>query len=173
MKGTMWRRNWMALPILSLLATQARSIAQTREGNRVGPKNAVDFKNPAALSKPNGYSHIVEISGGRTVYIAGQVALDKEGQLAGKDDFAAQVRQVFANLNEAVVSAGGSFKDVVKLNSFCVDRVDRSQVPVVRETRDRYVNTKTPPVSTFVFVHDLVRPEWLIEIEAVAVIPAA
>jgi len=77
---------------------------------------------------------------------------------------------VFANLNEAVKSAGGSFADVTKLNYYCADRVDRSELPVLREARDQYVNTQTPPVSTLVFVRDLVGPDWLVEIEAVAVI---
>lgn len=130
----------------------------------------VRFNNPAELAKPNGYSHVGEISGGRIVYIAGQVAMDKQGQLVGKDDPAAQIRQVFANLNEALKAAGGSVRDVVKLNSYCVDRVDRSMMATYREVRDQYVNPEAPPVSTFVFVSALVRPEWLIEIEAVAVL---
>ena len=126
--------------------------------------------NPATIHKPNGYSHVAEIAGGKIVYIAGQVALDKDGQLAGKDDLAAQAEQVFANLDAALKAAGGTFADVVKLNYFCVDRVDRGQLPVVRSTRDRYVNTHVPPVSTFVFVSSLVHPDWLIEVEAVAVV---
>ncbi len=125
---------------------------------------------PAAMHKPNGYSHVAEVTGGKLVYIAGQVAFDKNGQLVGKDDFAAQVGQVFANLNEALKAAGGSFADVVKLNYFCVDRVDRGQLPMLRAVRDRYVNTQTPPVSTLVFVSSLVNPEWLVEVEAVAVV---
>ncbi len=132
----------------------------------------VRLTNPATLSKPNGYSHLAEVVTGKMIYIAGQVALDKQGQLVGRDDFAAQVEQVFANLGEALDAAGGSFADVVKLNYFCVDRVDRSNMTLVRETRDRHVNTESPPVSTFVFVSSLVRPEWLIEIEAVAVVDA-
>ena len=128
------------------------------------------LSNPATIHKPNGYSHVAEVVSGRTVYIAGQVALDKDGQVVGKDDFAAQVQQVFANIGEALQSAGGSFADVVKLNYFCVDRVDRSQLAVVRSTRDRYVNTQAPPVSTFVFVSSLVNPDLLIEVEAVAVV---
>jgi enamine deaminase RidA (YjgF/YER057c/UK114 family) len=107
---------------------------------------------------------------GKMVYIAGQVALNREGQQVGQDDFSAQVRQVFANLNEALKSAGGSFADVIKLNYYCVDRVERSQLSAVRETRDQNVNRQAPPVSTFLFVRGLVMPEWLIEIEAVAVI---
>jgi enamine deaminase RidA (YjgF/YER057c/UK114 family) len=136
----------------------------------VNPNGPLHLSNPATLSRPSGYSHVAKVTGGTMVYIAGQVALDREGRLVGEDDFGAQVRQVFANLNEAVKSAGGSFADVIKLNYYCVDRVDRNQLPVVRETRDEYVDTQAPPVSTFIFVRDLVKPEWLIEIEAVAVL---
>lgn len=128
------------------------------------------LSNPTTIHKPNGYSHVAEIASGKIVYIAGQVALDRNGQLVGKDDFAAQVEQVFANVGEALKSAGGSFGDLVKLNFFCAERVDRGQLAVVRSTRDRYVNTQAPPVSTFVFVSSLVNPDWMIELEAVAVV---
>ncbi len=128
------------------------------------------LKNPATIHKPNGYSHVAEVVSGKMVYIAGQVALDQAGQLVGKDDLAAQVEQVFANLSEALKSAGGSFADVVKLNYFCAERVDRIELAIVRSIRDRYVNTQSPPVSTFVFISSLVNPDWLIEVEAVAVI---
>jgi enamine deaminase RidA (YjgF/YER057c/UK114 family) len=132
--------------------------------------SGVRLSNPPALSKPNGYSHVAEVTSGKILYIAGQVSLDREGQLVGSDDFRGQVQQVFANLNDAVRSAGGSFQDVVKLNYYCVDLVDRSQLSALRETRDQYVNTQTPPASTLVFVSGLVRPEWLVEIEAIAVV---
>ena len=130
------------------------------------------LSNPATIHKPNGYSHVAKVSSGNVVYIAGQVALNKDGQLVGKDDFPARVQQVFANLGEALKSAGGSFADVVKLNYFCVDRLDRSQLAVLRSTRDRYVNTQSPPVSTLVFVSSLVSSDLLIEVEAVAVVNA-
>lgn len=128
------------------------------------------LSSPATMYKPSGYSQVAEVMSGKMVYIAGQVALNRDGQLVGKDDFAAQVQQVFGNLSEALKAAGGSFADVVKLNYFCVERVDRSQMAVVRSTRDRYVDTQAPPVSTFVFVSSLVNPDWLIEVEAVAVV---
>ena len=133
-------------------------------------KREVRLSNPATFSKPMGYSHVAEVTQGKIVYIAGPVALDREGQPVAQDDFRGQVRQVFANLNEAVKAAGGSFADVIKLNYYCVARVDRSQLTALRDERDRYVNIQAPPVSTLVFVHDLVRAEWLIEVEAVAVL---
>jgi len=128
------------------------------------------ISNPASIHKPNGYSHVAEVTSGKIIYIAGQVAFDQNGQLVGKDDFAAQVRQVFSNLEEALKSAGATFADVVKFNCYCVDRVDRSQMQLFRATRDQFVNTQAPPVSTFVYVSSLVHPDWLIEVEAVAVV---
>jgi enamine deaminase RidA (YjgF/YER057c/UK114 family) len=127
--------------------------------------------NPETMAKPTaGYSHVAEVTGGKVVYIAGQVAIDRSGNMVGKDDFRAQVQQVFENLKSAVEASGGSFHDVVKLNYYCAESVEPSQVAVVREIRDKYVNTANPPVSTFVVVKRLVRPEWLIEVEAVAVV---
>jgi enamine deaminase RidA (YjgF/YER057c/UK114 family) len=123
------------------------------------------------MAKPSaGYSQVAVVTGGKLVYIAGQVALDPSGNFVGKDDFHAQVEQVFKNLKSAVEAAGGNFHDVIKLNFYCVDSVDPSLMPQVREIRDKYVNTQNPPTSTFVVVRRLVRPEWLIEVEAVAVV---
>jgi len=127
--------------------------------------------NPETMAKPTaGYSQVAEVGEGKIVYIAGQVALDKSGNLVGKDDFRAQVQQVFENLKAAVEASGGDFNSVIKLNYYCAASVDPSQMPVVREVRDKYANTTNPPTSTFVFVQRLVRPEWLIEVDAVAVV---
>lgn len=127
--------------------------------------------NPESMAKPTaGYSQVAEVSGGKIVYIAGQVALDKSGNLVGRDDFQVQVQQVFENLKAAVEAAGGDFKSVIKLNYYCAEGVDPSLIPAVRAIRDKYVDTTNPPTSTFVFVERLVRPEWLIEVDAVAVV---
>ena len=134
----------------------------------------VKLTNPPAIHKPLGYSHVAEVTKGKLVYVAGQVALDADGNLVGKDDFAAQARQVFANLNAALESVGASFNNVIKLNYYCADSVDPAvHLPMVREIRDGLVNRAAPPASTFVVVRRLVRPEWLIEVEAVAVLPDA
>jgi len=127
--------------------------------------------NPETMFVPTaGYSQVAEVKNGKPVYIAGQVPFDKSGNLVGREDFLAQAEQVFRNLKAAVEAAGGSFSDVVKLNYFCVETVDPSLIPQILKVRDQFVDTKKPPVSTFVVVKRLVRPEWLIEIEAVAVV---
>jgi enamine deaminase RidA (YjgF/YER057c/UK114 family) len=129
------------------------------------------LSSPPTLHKPVGYSHVAEITRGKLIYVAGQIAIDVEGHLVGKDDFAAQTRQVFANLAAALGAAGATFADVVKLNCYCVDSVDlEAELPAFRSIRNDFVNTSAPPASTFVVVRRLVRPEWLIEIEAVAAV---
>lgn len=77
---------------------------------------------------------------------------------------------MFKNLKAAVEAAGEDFNDVIKLNFYCSESVDPALIPQVRGIRDKYVNTQNPPVSTLVVVHRLVRPAWLIEVEATAVV---
>jgi enamine deaminase RidA (YjgF/YER057c/UK114 family) len=126
-----------------------------------------NFLNPQAMHPPTGYSHVVEVTAGRPVYIAGQVALDRSGALVGPGDIAAQARQVFDNLGAALQAVGAGFDQLVKLTLYLVDL---TQLPVVRQVRDRYVNTQQPPASTAVEVRRLVHPDLLLEVEAVAVI---
>ena len=127
--------------------------------------------NPETMFIPTaGYSQVAEIRSGKLVYIAGQVPFDQSGNLVGQEDFLAQAEQVFRNLKSAVEAAGGCLSDIVKLNYFCVEAVDPGLIPQILKVRDQFVDVKNPPVSTFVVVKRLVRPEWLIEIEAVAVV---
>lgn len=153
------------------LAGNQTSPSNSKRGPTQAEAQVFHIFNPETMAKPTaGYSHVAEVSDGKLIYIAGQVAIDRSGNLVGKDDFRAQVQQVFLNLKSAVEASGGTFHDVIKLNYYCAESVDPSMVPVVREIRDNYVNTANPPVSTFIVVKRLVRPEWLIEVEAVAAV---
>ena len=131
--------------------------------------NGVEFQLsvPETMPKSAGYSQIAMVTGGTIVFVAGQVALDRSGNVIGKNDFGAQVQQVFENLKAAVEAAGGDFSDVIKLNSYFLDL---SQLSKFREVRDKYVNLENPPVSTAIQVPGLFRPEFLVEIEAVAIV---
>lgn len=115
---------------------------------------------------PAGYSQVVEVRGGRTLYISGQIAVDSSGNVVGSGDFNAQVKQVFANLKARLDEAGASFNDVVKLNFYLVDAAN---LQIVRDIRDTYVNREHPPASTLVVVKQLVRPDLLVEVDAIAV----
>jgi enamine deaminase RidA (YjgF/YER057c/UK114 family) len=125
------------------------------------------LETPATMPKSVGYSQLATAGAGELVFIAGQVALDRSGNLVGENDFRAQVRQVFENLQAAMAAAGGSFTDVLKLNSYFVDL---AHLPVFREVRDTYIDVSNPPASTAVQVSSLFRREFLIEIEAVGVV---
>ena len=154
-----------------LVLVQVRSSAKPKNSSNTKTSQPFRLFNPDTMAKPTaGYSQVAEVTGGRIVYIAGQVALDRSGNLVGKDDFRAQLQQVFENLKAAVEAAGGDFNSVIKLNYYCAESVDPAQFPLTREIRDKYVNTANPPASTFVVVKRLVRPDYLIEIEATAVV---
>jgi enamine deaminase RidA (YjgF/YER057c/UK114 family) len=124
--------------------------------------------NPPELGTPAGYSQIVEVRGGRIIFIAGQTALNREGELIGKNDFAAQAEQVFQNLGVALKSVGCTANNLVKLTVFLRD-IDN--LAVYREARNRFFATTSPPAApavTLVEVSRLYGPEFLIEIEAIA-----
>src|SRR5262249_40836318 len=158
--------------------TSADSVGDLRypEGHRhkemIMSEPAKEFINPKALIAPGPavYSHVAKVNRGTIVYISGQVPSDASGKIIGEGDFEAQVEQVFANLKIAVEAAGGVMADIVKLNYFLAAEVNQADVPKMRPIRDRYLNLARPPASTFVAVSRLMRPGWLIEIEAVAAI---
>jgi enamine deaminase RidA (YjgF/YER057c/UK114 family) len=126
------------------------------------------FHNPVTLPPPVGYSHVVQSRGGRLIHVSGQAARNADGVLVGEGDFTAQLQQCFLNIQHALEAVGASMADLVKLNYFCDERVPQVALRSVVVVRDRFVNTARPPASSFVVVKRLVRPEWLIEIEAVA-----
>lgn len=130
----------------------------------------VAFVNPDGLSQPPGYSHVVTVRGGNTVYISGQVAFDAAGNVVGEGDHRRQAEQVFANLQVALAAAGASFEHVVKLTYYVVD-LRREVTLMLREVRAGYLSQERPPASTLVAVPALVDPRLLLEIEAVAVVP--
>lgn len=163
-----WRKVLsLPLPIL-LLSVAALTFAQSTRELQVNHRPVVRFINPTTIHKPMGYSHVVEVAGGRMIYLAGQIPLDRSGNVVGRGDFRAQTQQAFENMKAALETSRASFKDVIKLNNYLVDI---SQLKVFTEVRDKYVNTSHPPASTTVEVRRLYREEILIEIEAVAVVP--
>jgi enamine deaminase RidA (YjgF/YER057c/UK114 family) len=126
--------------------------------------------NPPELGTPPGYSQIVEVSAGRIIFIAGQTAVDADGHVVGKYDFAAQAEQVFHNLSIALQASGCTAANLVKLTVFLTDMEHLGRY---REARDRFFASVTPPAApavTLVEVSKLYGPDFKIEIEAVAAI---
>jgi enamine deaminase RidA (YjgF/YER057c/UK114 family) len=128
-----------------------------------------EFITPNTLATPVGYSHIAIVQGGKIILISGQIPLNAQNQLVGKDDLAAQTQQVFENLKTALETVGATFADVLKLTYFIVN-YKLEYRPVVLNIRDQYVSLENPPASTLLGVQSLALPEILIEIEAIAAV---
>jgi len=127
------------------------------------------FINPEGLSKPPGYTHVVEVTApARLVYIAGQLGNDREGKFSS--EFRLQAVQTFENLKTALAAVGGQFQHVVKFNNYVVDA---KYLPVFRQVRDSYLADRNRPASTTIAISALAREGALLEIEAVAVLPVA
>jgi enamine deaminase RidA (YjgF/YER057c/UK114 family) len=134
------------------------------------PDDAVVIRrlNPPELGTPPGYSQIVDVSARRLIFIAGQTALDRAGNLVGKGDIAAQAEQVFGNLGIALAAAGCTAAHLVKLTVFLRNM---DHLAAYRAARNRFFATVTPPAApaiTLVEVSKLYGADFLIEIEAIA-----
>ncbi len=126
-------------------------------------------QNPPGLREPTGrYSQLVTARGTATVYIAGQVSTDAEGTVVGEGDLAAQARQVFANLRTALGAAGAGPADVAKLTIYVVGFRPESRDALLPELEAMF--GERPPANTLLGVQALARPEYLLEIDAVAVL---
>jgi enamine deaminase RidA (YjgF/YER057c/UK114 family) len=126
--------------------------------------------NPPELGTPPGYSHVVEVRAGHLIFIAGQTALDQNGQIVGRNNFETQATQVFKNLNVALHSVGCTAANLVKLTVFFRNMDDLS---TYREARDQFFATVTPPAApaiTLVEVSRLYGSDFMIEIEAMAAV---
>jgi len=129
-----------------------------------------EFLKPSGLAAAHGYTHAVVAKPGKLIFLSGQVANDPSGQLVGKGDVKAQTEQVFANLKTALAAAGATFHDVVKITWYVKD-YKSADLPILRAIRDKYVNTVEPPASTLVGVASLFQDDYLIEVDAIAVVP--
>ena len=129
-----------------------------------------EFLKPSGLAPAHGYTHAVVTRPGKLIFLSGQVANDPSGQLVGKGDLKAQTEQVFANLKTALSASAATFNDVVKITWY-VKGYKPDDLPILRGIRDKYVNTANPPASTLIGVASLFQEDYLIEVDAIAVIP--
>lgn len=132
----------------------------------------IERKQPAGMNirmqagKP-AYSHVVSVNGpGKTIYIAGQLARDSDGNLVGKGDMRAQMEQTFKNLDLCLKAVGASWADVVKTNTYVTDYPEFAKNS---DVRIRYFGVATP-TSTTVQISRLADPDAMVEIEMIAVV---
>lgn len=127
------------------------------------------FCNPPGLAKPGGFTHIVRSTGNAVLHVAGQVAYDSEGNIVGVGDLAAQVEQVYRNIDTALAAFGASLKDVVKTTIFLRD-LTPEKIATIRRVRAGFLSETEPPASTLIGVQALAKPELMLEVEAVAIL---
>jgi enamine deaminase RidA (YjgF/YER057c/UK114 family) len=122
--------------------------------------------NPASWQEQFGYSQGCRVEGTqRLLFVAGQIALDENGQLVGEGDFEAQTRQVFTNMGRVLELGGMSFENLVQVGVFMTDI---GQLPTYARVRDEFVDTAAPPASTTIGVTSLAFPGLLVEVNAIA-----
>lgn len=128
----------------------------------------VDYINPSGLQKPRGYTQVVSVSGPhRTIYIGGQDAVNEKGELIGKGSLKAQTEQVLINIEKALAAADAKLKNLVKLTIYLVAGQNPTEGFIAFQ--QKWQNKPNPPVITVVFVTGLGNPDWLVEIDAIAI----
>ena len=135
--------------------------------------NRVEYINPKDASPAQGlYSHATRVSGGTTYYIAGQLAVGKDGGIVGEGDFERQLRQVFANLGAVLNGLGCDFNDVAKFTTYLVHSQDIEKFMRARAALfPTLFRTSIYPPNTLLVIDRLVKETFLIEVEAVACAP--
>jgi enamine deaminase RidA (YjgF/YER057c/UK114 family) len=129
----------------------------------------LEYLLPKGLLHNAAFSQVVVASGKRTIYTAGQVSIDEHGLLVGAGDLAAQTTQVMRNVGLALSAAGASYSDIVKITAYVVNYQPDHRAIIGRARAPFFANGK-PPASTLIGVGVLASPEWLVEIEAIAVV---
>ena len=129
----------------------------------------LDHPRPDGLLINPAFSQVVASAGTRTIYTAGQVSIDERGTLVGPGDLGAQTTQVMRNVGLALAAAGATYADVVKITTYVVDYKPEHRA-VIGAARSPFFSKGPPPASTLVGVSALAHPDWLVEIEAIAVV---
>ena len=124
---------------------------------------------PAGLFPTKANSHVVSVTGGTTVHICGQVALDENWKIVGEGNFAAQVDKAFENVGFALKAAGAQFSDIVKMTVFIVNMGAEHREPLL-QARQRLFRAPNIPAVTVIGVQALGVPGLMIEVDVTAVI---
>jgi enamine deaminase RidA (YjgF/YER057c/UK114 family) len=128
----------------------------------------LEYINPADLPTPETYTQVVVARGTRLVFVSGQEPEDVQGKLVGRGDLAAQARQVFANLGRALAAAGALPQQVAKITIYVVNH-KREYLPIIEEARVSLFGGHKP-ADVLVGIATLSNPDYLIEVDAVAVV---
>lgn len=163
------RRSVITSAVSAAASTGLISAAAAQTGAAAKPTSNLRFVQPEAIYKTATYTHVVEVVGpGRLIYTSGEQGRDRNGDLP--TDIRAQSIQLLENIKAALAAVGATFDNVIKLNVYMLDL--RKHQPIWSEVKQHYVNRDAPPASTTVQVSALTREGALLEVEAVAALPA-
>ena len=133
-------------------------------------RGQVQYINPDDLSKNPAFTQVIAVPSQRkTIYIGGQDAVDAAGTIVGKGNIKQQTEQVFKNLQIALKAAGAGLEDVIKWNVYIVQ--GQAIQPAFEEFQRIWGRRPNPPVITGMFVSGLANPDFLVEMDAIAVVP--
>ena len=133
-------------------------------------RGQVQHINPEGLPKNPAFTNVIVVTGpAKTIYVGGQDAIDASGSIVGKGDIMRQTEQVLANIQMALVAAGADLADVVKWNVYVV--AGQPLQPAFEAFQRIWGQRPNPPAITMAFVSGLAHPEFLVEMDAVAVVP--
>jgi len=138
--------------------------------NSAGGAGSVRYINPDSLNKNPAFTNVVVVEGNvRTVHIGGQDAVNASGEIVGKGDIVAQVEQMLANVRAALAAGGAGPEHIIKWNIYVVE--GQSLQAAFAAYQNAWPETPNAPAITGVFVSGLAHPDFLVEMDAVAVVP--
>jgi enamine deaminase RidA (YjgF/YER057c/UK114 family) len=137
--------------------------------NSAGGAGSVRYINPHSLNNNPAFSNVVVEGNVKTVHIGGQDAVNASGEIVGKGDIGAQTEQVLANVRAALAAGGAGPEHIIKWNIYIVE--GQSLQAGFAAFRNAWPEVPDPPAITGVFVSGLAHPDFLVEMDAVAVVP--
>ncbi|HLO16798.1 MAG TPA: RidA family protein [Anaerolineales bacterium] len=142
----------------------------TQQSETAHTKGQVEYINPNGLNKNPAFTNVVTITGSvKTIYVGGQDAIDMSGAIVGKGDLKAQTEQILTNIQIALAAAGARLEHVVKWNLYIVQ--GQSLRDGFEVFQRMWGNRAHPPTISVMFVAGLAHPDFLAEMDAIAVIP--
>ena len=130
----------------------------------------ISYVNPENMMKPNSFTQVISVSGpNKTIYIGGQDSVDKDGNIIGKDNIKEQAQQILSNIEKALKSAGAKLENIIKWNVYV--KQGQSPMPAFEVFQDRWGDKPNPPAITLLYVAGLAHPDYLMEMDAIAIIP--
>ncbi len=129
-----------------------------------------EYLNPEALFKPRGFTHVITVSGPhKTIYVGAQDSVDEKGETVGRGRLRKQTEQILGNIEKALDAAGAKLENIVKWSVYIVQ--GQNPQDGFEVFQEKWGDKPNPPAITVLFVSGLSNPDWLVEIEAIAIVP--